>query len=85
MRSPNSGAHLPSLHSVQMFPPPSRVWYLPGYVWPALEVPGANHMRRRNFLAVLGGAATGWLPPVITQTQSKVYHLGSIAPLVPMH
>ncbi len=85
MRSPNSGAHLPSLHSVPMFPPPSRVWYPLGCVWPALEVPRANHMRRRDFLAVLRGAVTGWPPAVIAQTQSKVYRLGSIAPLAPMH
>ena len=42
-------------------------------------------MRRRDFLAVLGGAVTGWPPAVIAQTQSKVYRLGSIAPLAPMH
>jgi hypothetical protein len=42
-------------------------------------------MRRREFLAVLGGAVTGWPPAVIAQTQSEVYHLGSIAPPVPMH
>ena len=41
-------------------------------------------MRRRDFLIVLGGAAAGWPPTVIAQTQSKVYRLGSISPAAPM-
>jgi putative ABC transport system substrate-binding protein len=40
-------------------------------------------MKRREFIALLGGAAIAWPRPVVAQTSSKVYRVGLLSALAP--
>jgi putative ABC transport system substrate-binding protein len=41
-------------------------------------------MKRREFMALVGGAALAFPRPAFTQTPGRVYHLGTLHPVAPM-